>query len=120
MLSQLAEPVSATYDADERTKHPDLQHQAAGITVAEAERPEILLLVKIACEATDGDVYSAWVADPGREPLLVGAYDPDLIPRSTAEYIVGLRHGVPRSVEVLDFDAFRNNRLAAAEGEASR
>jgi hypothetical protein len=102
MLSQLSEPVSATYDADERMKRPDLQPQAASTTVAEAERPAIALFLKLATTATDGNVLTAWVAEePDDEPVLVVAYDPGQYPRSVVDLIVAHRHGVPVEVEEL-------------------
>lgn len=106
------------FGGDELHTDPTEHDRRQDTSAVETERPDVLLLVKIACEATDGSVYSAWVADPGREPLLVGAFNPDLIPQGTAEFILGRRHGVPRRVEVVDFDAFRSERVAAAQGDA--
>lgn len=83
-------------------------------TVAEVLRPALALYLKITCEATNGSVWSVWVAEPGDEAILMVAHNPDVMPREIVDLIVAMRHGVPREIVEVDFDAFRSERLAAA------
>lgn len=120
MLPQLAEPVSAMYDPDRRRIDADLKRQAASTTVAEAERPPIAVVLELVSEATDGNVYSAWVAEnPDAEPVLVVAYNPRQYPRSVVDRIVARRHGVPVEVVELELKLHRESDTVIAGTSAA-
>ncbi|MHA6761807.1 hypothetical protein [Streptacidiphilus sp. PAMC 29251] len=90
-------------DADKRRYSKAAEQLAADTPVAEAERPDTALFVNVACEATNGNVYTAWVAEPGDRPILLVGYDDTRIPRSVVDLIVARRHGVPAEIIEADF-----------------
>lgn len=84
----------------------------------ENDRPDFAVIFQITTDATKNDIYSAYVADTGETPMLICGYSREWADRNLAELIITRRHGRPRRIVEIDFDAVHT--LEQAEAAATQ